>query len=188
MVPVADVMRGSDWGSCTGTASRSPASRSSAGLANSAGPGPLDRAALEAYLARLPSRLRTRRPATPKIGAVTGFLHAVRQHRWASLPAEAQLYPSDQPRRDETPAPRAIPEFVMGQLESPANLDRISDPRYPAAVEILIRTGLRIGHATRLASGLFDPRPAGRGLSALPQPQDAPRRGGAHRRRPGHHD
>ncbi|WP_253847279.1 tyrosine-type recombinase/integrase, partial [Mycobacterium gordonae] len=79
------------------------------------------------------------------------FLNAVRQHRWASLPAEAQLYPSDQPRRDETPAPRAIPEFVMGQLESPANLDRISDPRIRLLVEVLIRTGLRIGDATRLA-------------------------------------
>ena len=74
----------------------------------------------------------------------------MRQHRWASLPAEAQLYPSDQPRRDETPAPRAIPEFVMAQLESPANLDRISDPRIRLLVEILIRTGLRIGDATRL--------------------------------------
>lgn len=82
---------------------------------------------------------------------MTGFLNAVRQHRWASLPAEAQLYPSDQPRRDETPAPRAIPEFVMGQLESPANLDRISDPRIRLLVEVLIRTGLRIGDATRLA-------------------------------------
>jgi integrase len=65
--------------------------------------------------------------------------------------AEAQLYPSDQPRRDETPAPRAIPEFVMGQLESPANLDRIADSRFRLLVEILIRTGLRIGDATRLA-------------------------------------
>ncbi|ETZ64050.1 tyrosine-type recombinase/integrase [Mycobacterium avium subsp. hominissuis] len=39
----------------------------------------------------------------------------------------------------------------MGQLESPANLDRISDPRIRLLVEVLIRTGLRIGDATRLA-------------------------------------
>jgi hypothetical protein len=38
----------------------------------------------------------------------------------------------------------------MGQLESPANLDRTSDPRIRLLVEILIRTGLRIGDATRL--------------------------------------
>ena len=39
----------------------------------------------------------------------------------------------------------------MHQLESPANLDRISDPRIRLLVGILIRTGLRIGDATRLA-------------------------------------
>ena len=121
------------------------------GLASSSGPGALDRAALEAYLARLAVEIPQPKTRSAEIGCVTGFLHAVRQHRWASLPAEAQLYPSDQPRRDETPAPRAIPEFVMGQLESPANLDRISDPRIRLLVEVLIRTGLRIGDATRLA-------------------------------------
>ena len=121
------------------------------GLASSSGPGALDRAALEAYLARLAVEIPHPKTRSTDIGAVTGFLHAVRQHRWASLPAEAQLYPSDHPRRDETPAPRAIPEFVMHQLESPANLDRISDPRIRLLVEILIRTGLRIGDATRLA-------------------------------------
>jgi integrase len=107
--------------------------------------------ALEAYLARLAVELAHPKTRSTDIGAVTGFLHAVRQHRWASLPAEVQLYPSDQPRRDETPAPRAIPEFVLHQLEDPANLDRITDPRIRLLVEILIRTGLRIGDATRLA-------------------------------------
>jgi integrase len=121
------------------------------GLASSSGPGVFDRAALEAYLARLAVEIGHPKTRSAEIGCVTGFLHAVRQHRWASLPAEAQLYPSDQPRRGETPAPRAIPEFVMGQLESPANLDRITDPRIRLLVEILIRTGLRIGDATRLA-------------------------------------
>src|SRR6476619_1943587 len=106
---------------------------------------------LEAYLARLAVEIPNPKTRSTDIGAVTGFLDAVRQHRWTSLPAEAQLYPSDQPRRDETPAPRAIPEFVMHQLESPANFDRISDPRIRLLVEVLIRTGLRIGDATRLA-------------------------------------
>lgn len=44
----------------------------------------------------------------------------------------------------------------MGQLESPANLDRISDPRIRLLVEVLIRTGLRIGDATRLALDCLD--------------------------------
>ena len=125
-------------------------SRLTPGLASSPGPIGLDRAALEAYLARLAVEIPHPKTRSAEIGCVTGFLHAVRQHRWASVPAEAQLYPSDQPRRDETPAPRAIPEFVMAQLESPDNLDRISDPRIRLLVEILIRTGLRIGDATRL--------------------------------------
>ena len=126
-------------------------SRLTPGLANSTDPSSLDRVALEGYLARLLVELPHPKTRSTDIGAVTGFLHAVRQHRWASLPAEAQLYPSDQPRRDETPAPRAIPEFVMGQLEGHANLDRIADSRFRLLVEILIRTGLRIGDATRLA-------------------------------------
>lgn len=125
-------------------------SRLTPGLASSIGPNALDRAALEAYLAQLAVEIPHPKTRSTDIGCVTGFLHAVRQHRWASLPTEAQLYPSDQPRRDETPAPRAIPEFVMAQLESPANRDRISDPRTRLLVEVLIRTGLRIGDATRL--------------------------------------
>ena len=119
-------------------------------LASSAGPSALDRAALEAYLARLAVEIPHTKTRSSDIGAVTGFLHAVRQHRWASLPAEAQLYPSDHPRRAESPAPRAIPEFVMAQLEDSTNLDRITDPRIRLLVEILIGTGLRIGDATRL--------------------------------------
>ncbi len=126
-------------------------SRLTPGLASSTDPNALDRVALEGYLARLAVELPHPKTRSTDIGAVTGFLHAVRQHRWASLPAEAQLYPSDHPRRDETPAPRAIPEFVLHQLEGPANLDRITDPRIRLLVEILIRTGLRIGDATRLA-------------------------------------
>ena len=121
------------------------------GLATSTGTNALDRTALEVYLARLAVEIPHPKTRSTDIGAVTGFLHAVRQQRWASLPAEAQLYPSDYPRRGEAPAPRAIPEFVMHQLESTANLDRISDPRIRLLVEILTRTGLRIGDATGLA-------------------------------------
>jgi len=121
------------------------------GLASSTDPSALDRVALEGYLARLAVELAHPKTRSSDIGAVTGFLHAVRQHRWASLPAEAQLYPSDHPRRDETPTPRAIPEFVLHQLEGRDTLDRITDPRIRLLVQILIRTGLRIGDATGLA-------------------------------------
>ena len=258
-------------------------SRLTPGLASSATVAGLDRAALEAYLARLVIVVPHAKTRSSDISSVTGFLRAVRQHRWARLPGEAELYPSDHPRRAEVPAPRAIPEFVMNQLESTDNLARLTDPRIRLLVEMLIRTGLRVGDATRLAldclirdhqgavylryrnhkmrrdavvpiddelttmieaqqvrvrqrfpdtavllprghanpdgrfpihtgtfdlrlkrwladiavtdelghpaaAGLSGPRPPGRGLFALPQPQDAPRRGGAHRRRTHRHD
>jgi integrase len=126
-------------------------SRLTPGLAASTGPAALDRAALEAYLAQLVTEVPHAKTRSSDISSVTGFLRAVRQHRWARLPAEAELYPSDQPRRAEAPAPRAIPEFVMNQLESADNLARLADPRSRLLVDMLIRTGLRVGDATRLA-------------------------------------
>ena len=121
------------------------------GLAGSATIAGLDRAALEAYLAQLVIEVPHAKTRSSDISSVTGFLRAVRQHRWARLPAEAELYPSDHPRRAEAPAPRAIPEFVMNQLESTDNLAHLTDPRIRLLVEVLIGTGLRIGDATRLA-------------------------------------
>jgi integrase len=126
-------------------------SRLTTGLAASTGPAALDRAALEAYLAQLVTEVPHAKTRSSDISSVTGFLRAVRQHHWARLPVEAELYPSDQPRRAEAPAPRAIPEFVMNQLESADNLARLADPRIRLLVEMLIRTGLRVGDATRLA-------------------------------------
>ena len=66
-------------------------SRLTPGLASLPGPTALDRAALEAYLARLAVEIPHPKTRRTDIGCVTGFLHAVRQHRWTSLPAEAQL-------------------------------------------------------------------------------------------------
>ena len=120
------------------------------GLTTAPGPAHLDRAALEGYLARLAVEVPHPKTRSSDISSVAGFLRAVRQHRWASLSADAELYPSDHPRRDETSRPRFIPEFVMNQIESTDNLDRIADPRIRLLVEILIRTGLRVGDATRL--------------------------------------
>ena len=64
------------------------------GLASSTDPSALDRVALEGYLARLAVELAHPKTRSSDIGAVTGFLHAVRQHRWASLPAEASCIPA----------------------------------------------------------------------------------------------
>lgn len=120
-------------------------------LAGSISAAVLTRSALETYLAQLALAVPHPKSRSGEISAVDGFLRAVRQHRWARLPAEAELYPSDHPRRDEASAPRAVPEYVMAQLEDQHNLDRLTDVRIRLLVEILVRTGLRIGDATALA-------------------------------------
>jgi site-specific recombinase XerD len=125
-------------------------SRLTPGLASSLGPAELTRQSLEGYLAALAAEVAHPKTRRGDIGAVTGFLKAVRQHRWATLPADADLYPDDCPRPEQPTLSRAIPEFVMNQLEAPANLDRVGDPRIRLLIEILIGTGLRIGDATRL--------------------------------------
>jgi len=131
------------------------------GLGVSTGPTALTRPALEAYLAALAVEVPHIKTRHGDIGAVTGFLRAVRQHRWVSLPVDADLYPDDHPRLEQSPASRAIPEFVMNQLETPANLDRIADPRIRLLIDILTGTGLRIGDATRLSIDCLVQDPAG---------------------------
>lgn len=131
------------------------------GLGDSTSPIALTRPALEAYLAALAVEVPHIKTRHGDIGAVTGFLRGVRQHRWASLPVDADLYPDDQPKLDQSSASRAIPEFVMNQLENPGNLDRIADPRIRLLIDVLIGTGLRIGDATRLSIDCLVPDTAG---------------------------
>ncbi|MGO9956638.1 MAG: hypothetical protein ACLP50_11740 [Solirubrobacteraceae bacterium] len=55
------------------------------------------------------------------------FLDDVRLHEWADgLPANPTYYRGEI-LRDPTWLPRFIDEFVMGQLETPAALDRLPD-------------------------------------------------------------
>jgi len=158
------------------------------GLAASTGPAALDRAALETYLAQLAVAVPHAKTRSSDISSVTGLLRAVRQHRWARLPAEAELYPSDHPRRAEASAPRAIPEFVMNQPRKRDNLARLTDPRIRLLVEILIRTGLRIGDATRLGLDCLIHDHQGAVYLHYRNHKNAPRRHGPHRRRTHHHD
>lgn len=116
----------------------------------SAAPTSLNRAAIERYLARLSTVVTHAKTRSGDISVVAAFLRAVHLHRWAALPADALIHADDHPRHDLNPAPRALPEPVMAQLESETNLARLTDPRIRLLVEILIGTGLRIGDATRL--------------------------------------
>jgi integrase len=110
----------------------------------------VDRALLERYLAALHAGLA----GSPRHGRYATqlgmFFQALRQHQWdTSLPAGAVFFPEDQPKQPRR-LPRALPEHVMAQLETPANLDLWPDPAHRLATLIMIRCGLRVSDALRL--------------------------------------
>jgi hypothetical protein len=71
--------------------------------------------------------------------------------RWDdSLPARAAFYTGDTPPI-HVQVDRRLAEFVMTQIESPANLDRWPDPSAKLVTLILTRCGLRVSSALALA-------------------------------------
>ena len=113
-------------------------------------PASLDRAALERYLASLAIEVRHPKTRSGDISAVAAFLRGIHYQQWEPrLPASAITYPGDHPRPDE-PAPRALPEQVMAQIEDPASLAKMADPAARLLTQILIGTGLRVGDACKL--------------------------------------
>ena len=115
-------------------------------------PGQLDRALVERYLAwlaRCRSQSRPRRsrgcscgPSWTRTGVTAG---------WA-IPLDAVVYHDELSYR-RTCLPRFLPETVMAQLESEANLAQLR-PAYRHLVVLLAETGLRAGDACAL---VFDP-------------------------------
>ncbi len=74
-------------------------------------------------------------------------------HRHGALPglaANAVIY-EEEVSRPPDQLPRFIPEFVMNQLESEANLARLRNPTVRHLVVLLMETGLRGGDACGLA-------------------------------------
>ncbi len=111
----------------------------------------VDRGVLESYLADLHAEWAGRNSHHTHIEQLGLFLHAIRQHQWdPSLPTTAVFYPEDRPPRGEM-LPRALAEHVMAQVEDPASLDRWDNPAYRLITVILMRCGLRISDATKLA-------------------------------------
>jgi integrase len=110
----------------------------------------LDRALIERYLADLHAEFGGRRTHAHHLGALAGFLRAIRQHGWDStLPATAVVLPEDYPARGKL-LPRALPPAVLAQIQQPASLDRWGNPAHQLITLILMRCGLRIGDAVRL--------------------------------------
>ena len=122
--------------------------RLATGLA--ADPASLGRAVLERYLAGLAIEVTHPKTRSGDISSVATFLRTVCCQQWEPrLPATAVIYRGDHPRPDE-PAPRALPESVMAQIENPASPDKMTDPAGRLVTEILIRTGLRVSDACKL--------------------------------------
>jgi integrase len=110
----------------------------------------VDRPLLERYLADLHTEMGGRHCHAQHVGALGGFLRAIRQHGWDdTLPAGALLFAEDYPKRGEL-LPRALADQVMAQVEQPANLDRWDTPAYRLIALVLIRAGLRISSAVAL--------------------------------------
>jgi integrase len=112
----------------------------------------LSRAVLEGYLAHLAASGRPAKARGKDLSSLSAFLTAIRQHHWeATLPASAVIYREDYPKPDRDPLARALAEQVMAQVEQPANLEKFADPARRLVTVIMIRAGLRVGDATRLA-------------------------------------
>ena len=111
----------------------------------------VDRSVLEQYLADLAAELAGRPAHRSHVGLLNQFFQAVRHHGWdLSLPGTATFYPEDYPKGTEQ-LPRALPEHVIAQVERPSNLERFDNPSYELTTRILIRCGLRVSDALKLA-------------------------------------
>jgi integrase len=107
------------------------------------------RESIEVYL-NLLLRLRLS-PASRSysLSSTSLFLRAVRENNWEpALPPSAGIRMGDHPRRPAA-LPRALPEFVMAQIEDPKALEQLEQP-HRLMMQILIRTGLRLADTYRL--------------------------------------
>lgn len=112
-------------------------------------PAALTRELLERYPAWLSQRGLALATRVHSLVFLRGFLDDNRRHRWVTgIPADAVLYRDDLPRHAR-PVPRFVPEFVMTQLESEANLAR-AHPTLRHLVVLITETGLRGGDACTL--------------------------------------
>ncbi len=110
----------------------------------------IDRPLLERYLAWLAAGPATR---GRWISGLHQFFQAIRRYGWdETLPATAGLFAGDCPPRPPR-LTRHLAEYVMAQVEEPANLGRWPDPATRLVTLILIRCGLRACDACTLKFG-----------------------------------
>jgi integrase len=114
-------------------------------------PAHLDRSLLERYLAWVGTQTFGDGAKDDCITTLGAFFQAIRRHGWDdTLPTTAVFFPGDLPRRPPRLS-RRLAEYVMAQVEAPANLDRWPDPQGRLLTLILIRCGLRASDGCTLA-------------------------------------
>jgi integrase len=110
----------------------------------------VDRPLLERYLAHVASLPGGPGMKKTRIGALNLFFQNIRQHGWDdTLPGTAAFYQGDIPAVPGQ-VDRRLAEYVMAQVEAPANLDRWPSPAGRLITLILTRCGLRISSALAL--------------------------------------
>ena len=105
---------------------------------------------LERYLAHVASLPGGPGMKKTRIGGLNLFFQNIRQNGWDdTLPGTAAFYPGDIPAVPGQ-VDRRLAEYVMTQIEAPANLDRWPSPAGRLITLILTRCGLRISSALAL--------------------------------------
>ena len=110
----------------------------------------VDRPLLERHLGWVTSLPGGHGVMKTRIGGLNLFFEAIRQHEWDdTLPGTAAFYAGDTPPAPEQVS-RRLAEYVMAQIESPANLRLWTDHASRLVTLVLIRCGLRISSVLTL--------------------------------------
>ena len=115
------------------------------------GPADITRQLLETFLSWMASSPWSSNTRSHTLTFTKVFLEWGHRHNTLpGLPGNAVVYEEEVTRPGDS-LPQFIPEFVMAQLESDANLARLRNPTVRHLVILLIETGIRGGDASVLA-------------------------------------
>ena len=111
----------------------------------------ITRTLIERFLGWMASSRWSANTRSSTLTFVKVFLEWGRRHgTLPGIPTNAVIYEEEVSRPPDM-LPQFIPEFIMGQLESPSNLARLRNPTVRHLVILLMETGLRGGDASVLA-------------------------------------
>jgi len=116
-----------------------------------AGPADITRELLESFLSWMASSSWSFNTRSHTLTFTKVFLEWGHRHRTLpGLAVDAVIYEEEVTRPPDA-LPQFISEFVMAQLESPANLAKLANPTVRHLVVLLMETGIRGGDASVLA-------------------------------------